>query len=222
MSSIDGFVEFDVSAAGKPCKTWYTVYGDLKSSKYPPLVVLHGGPGMPHNYLKAYGQLASKASIPVILYDSIGCGNSTLLPEKQGDGSFFNTDLHLDELENLVRSLGIQERFSLLGHSYGGMAAALYAATRQPNGLQHLIIHSSPASIELWDEAQMNLRRQLPQDLQHILDKHEADNTTESDEYQAVITEFRRRHVYRAAEPHPDFQATLDAANKDPTVVRTM
>jgi hypothetical protein len=28
----EGEVSFDVPAAGKPCKTWYKVYGDLSSS----------------------------------------------------------------------------------------------------------------------------------------------------------------------------------------------
>ncbi|GJJ10997.1 hypothetical protein Clacol_005226 [Clathrus columnatus] len=218
----DGFLDFDVPEAGKSCKTWYTAYGDLKSSKFPPLIVLHGGPGMPSNYLKAYGQLADKASIPVVLYDSIGCGNSTPLPEKMGDGSFFNIDLHIRELDNLLKGLGVEEDFSFLGHSYGAALAAWYTATRQPKGLRRLILHSPLPSWKLWDEAQMDLRHQLPQELQDILNKHEAETTTDSPEYKDVITEFYRRHVCRI-NPFPmDLQETLEAAARDPTVVFTM
>ncbi|GJJ14121.1 hypothetical protein Clacol_008378 [Clathrus columnatus] len=218
----ENFVDFDIPQAGKPCKTWYTIYGDLGTSKYPPLVVLHGGPGMPCNYLKPYGQLASKSLIPVVLYDSIGCGNSTLLPEKRGDGTFFNIDLHMNELDNLLKGLGIEDEFNLLGHSYGALLGAWYAATRKPQGLRRLILQSGPASLPLWDEAQMDLRYQLPKELQDILDQHEASNTTDSPEYKEVVAEFTRRHVCRIEPAPKELQETFDAAARDPTVVLTM
>ena len=40
--------------------------------------------------------------IPVIMYDQLGCGNSTHLPEKMGDGDFWTPDLFLAELDNLL------------------------------------------------------------------------------------------------------------------------
>jgi poly(3-hydroxybutyrate) depolymerase len=36
------------SVNGKHYKTWYTVFGDLKSGQTP-LITLHGGPGMSHH-----------------------------------------------------------------------------------------------------------------------------------------------------------------------------
>jgi len=42
MNITEGEVDFDVPAAGKPCKTWYKIYGDLSAGKRP-LVTLHGG-----------------------------------------------------------------------------------------------------------------------------------------------------------------------------------
>ncbi|GJJ11009.1 hypothetical protein Clacol_005238 [Clathrus columnatus] len=153
---------------------------------------------MPSNYLKPYGQLADKASIPVVLYDSIGCGKSTSLPKKVG---------------------GVEEKFSFLGHSYGAALAAWYTVIRQLKGLRRLI--SPLPSWKLWDEAQMDLRHQLTQELQDILDGHETEKTTDSSEYKDVITEFYRRHVCRI-KPFPmDLQETLDAA-RDPTMIFTM
>jgi len=32
-------------------QTWYKLYGDLKTSKYRPVVALHGGPSMSHHFM---------------------------------------------------------------------------------------------------------------------------------------------------------------------------
>ena len=47
VQSYEGEVPFDWPEAGKPCKTWYKVFGDLASTQTP-LVILHGGPGCTH------------------------------------------------------------------------------------------------------------------------------------------------------------------------------
>jgi hypothetical protein len=41
----EGEIPFEVPSIKEPCKTWYRVYGDL-SSDHPPLIALHGGPGV--------------------------------------------------------------------------------------------------------------------------------------------------------------------------------
>jgi L-proline amide hydrolase len=51
-------LDFPVPSAGKPRKTSYTVFGDLKSG-IRPLICLHGGPGVPHNYLLPIKQIAA-------------------------------------------------------------------------------------------------------------------------------------------------------------------
>lgn len=38
----EGELDFKVLEAGKTCKTWYKIVGDLKNGKTP-LVILHGG-----------------------------------------------------------------------------------------------------------------------------------------------------------------------------------
>src|SRR4029079_14834499 len=59
---------------------WYRVTGDLKATKAP-VVALHGGPGAAHNYLEPYKLLADQGRV-VVHYDQLGCGKTTLLPEK--------------------------------------------------------------------------------------------------------------------------------------------
>lgn len=172
---MEGTVEFKVDGVDAPCKTWYKVFGDLKSRR--PLVALHGGPGIAHNYLLSLADLVGTHAIPVVLYDQLGNGNSTHLPDKMGDTAFWTEKLFIAQLEGLLDHLGIQDDFDLLGHSWGGMLGARFATTHPP-GLKNLIISDSPASMKLWVEAAKKLRAQLPQDVQvsyngvPLLDKH--------------------------------------------------
>ncbi|KAF7348080.1 Proline iminopeptidase [Mycena sanguinolenta] len=217
----EGEADFVVHTAGKPCKTWYKVIGDLHGpTARRPLVALHGGPGVNHSYLLILSDLTEAHSIPLILYDQIGNGNSTHLPEKMGDISFWTERLFLDELANLLVHLGIKE-YDLLGHSWGGMLGARYAAT-QPAGLKHLVVASSPASMELWIKHQNILRAQLPQDVQDVLSEHEKNGTTESKAYQAAVAVFYSRYLCRI-NPTPELVAeALGWIEKDPTVYLTM
>lgn len=61
---------------GETFETYYKVFGDLKSSTRTPLVVLHGGPGIAHDYMTPLGDLSLQSSTAVILYDQIGCASA--------------------------------------------------------------------------------------------------------------------------------------------------
>jgi pimeloyl-ACP methyl ester carboxylesterase len=118
---LEGEIDFQVPAAGKSCRL---IVGDLLSGKRP-LIALHGGPGVGSDYLFVYANMITVLYvIPVILYDQLGTGRSTHLPEKLGDASFWTTQLFLDELDNLLIHFKINNDYDLLGHSWGGMLAA--------------------------------------------------------------------------------------------------
>ena len=72
-------------------------------------------------------------------------------------------------------ALGL-DRIHLFGSSWGGMLAMEYALT-QPAGLASLVLSSSPASIPLWAEETNRLRRELPTEVQRVLDEDEAAGT---------------------------------------------
>ncbi|EJD46602.1 hypothetical protein AURDEDRAFT_63145, partial [Auricularia subglabra TFB-10046 SS5] len=93
-------------------KTWYEAHGDLAAGR--PLIVLHGGPGVNHSYMSSLAGLVV-SSIPAVLYDRIGCGESTRFQEK-GDTTFRTIQLFLDELDNLLTALRIGD-YDLLGKS---------------------------------------------------------------------------------------------------------
>ncbi|KZV91438.1 proline-specific peptidase [Exidia glandulosa HHB12029] len=213
-----GEVDFDVPSAGKACKTWYEIHGDITSAR--PLVILHGGPGICHYYVSPMANLASTHGIPVILYDQLGCGNSTHLPEKKGDEGFWTVQLFLDELDNLLIKLNIAE-YDLLGHSWGGMLGSEHAV-RKPKGLRRLILSSSISSMELWLEAADRLRKQLPKDVQDTLEKYEDKEEYEAPEYLEAVNEFYNRFVCRVQPPPEELSKSMEDLEKDNTVYFTM
>jgi L-proline amide hydrolase len=211
ITSIEGRAPF------RGYETWYRVSGDLGSGKLP-VVILHGGPGVAHNYVDAY-RLLARDGRAVIHYDQLGCGNSTLLPEKGAE--FWTPQLFIDELENLVDHLGIRGGFHVLGQSWGGMLGAEYAVL-QPVGLASLTIANSPASMKLWVEEANRLRADLPQDVQDTLTRHETAGTTDHADYQAATMVFYERHVCRVVPFPPEVTASFEQAARNPTVYTLM
>ncbi|KAG6843273.1 hypothetical protein H0H93_001583, partial [Arthromyces matolae] len=116
----DGKIDFTYQ--GETFQTYYKLFGDVKGSQTTPLIVLHGGPGLVHDYLVPFSDLTSKFGRPVILYDQLGNGLSTHLKEKPP--TFWTVDLFIDELVNVINHFSIQDSFNLAGHSWGGILAS--------------------------------------------------------------------------------------------------
>ncbi len=189
----EGYVPF------RGYRTWYRVVGDLANVGQGklPVLMLHGGPGAPHDYLESL-EAFSATGRPVIFYDQLGCGNS----DRPDDPDLWTVALFLDELATVRRALGL-DRIHLLGQSWGGMLAMEYALTR-PEGIASLVIASSPASMPLWVAEANRLRAELPPEVQETLLTHEAAGTTADPAYEEAVMVFYRRHVCRL-DPWPDF-----------------
>ncbi|KAE8446639.1 hypothetical protein EG329_011832 [Mollisiaceae sp. DMI_Dod_QoI] len=218
----EGEADFHVEGAGKPCKTHYKIFGTFPSpTGTRPLIVLHGGPGVPHNYLLPIRFLAQH-SIPIIFYDQLGCGLSTHLPHLTGPSGekFWTPQLFLSELTNLTTHLKLTS-YNLLGNSWGGMLAAMHAIS-QPTGLHKLVIADSPASMADWLRTANKLRSQLPPSVQETLTKHEKDGTTGSAEYEAAVQVFYEKHVCRIVPFPQDVVDSFDALKEDDTVYLSM
>lgn len=183
-----------------------------------PIIVLHGGPGMAHNYVKNISELAEETGRTVIHYDQVGCGRSTHLP--QAPEGFWTPELFVEEFHNLLSHLGISD-YHLLGQSWGGMLAA-EIAVRRPTGLQSLMICNSPASMPLWLEGANELRDALPVAVREALTRHEAAGTIDDPEYLRAVDVFYLKHVCRLTPMPLDFQESVDQMEAEPTVYFTM
>ena len=189
MSATEGTVPF------RGHETWYRIVGDGEAPGKLPLLLLHGGPGVPHDYLESLERVAETGR-RAIFYDQVGCGRSS-----RTDESMWNVETFVEEVRVVREALGL-DRTHLFGSSWGGMLAMEYALTK-PSGLASLTLSSSPASIPLWEQETGRLRRELPEDVQRVLDEHEAAGTADSPEYEEAMMEFYRRHVVRL-DPMPD------------------
>jgi L-proline amide hydrolase len=199
-------------------RTWYRITGSLDTDKLP-LVVAHGGPGCTHDYVDSFKDIAALDGRPVIHYDQLGNGNSTRLPDKGPD--FWTVALFLEELDALLKHLGIQDRYAFLGQSWGGMLGAEHAV-RRPEGLKALVIANSPANMHTWVSEANRLRLELPRDVQDTLLKHELAETLTDPEYIAASRVFYDRHVCRVVPWPPEVARTFAIMDEDNTVYRHM
>ncbi len=207
-------VEGSVTRNGS--ETWYRAVGDLRAGPTP-VVICHGGPGAAHDYTEPIADL-SRFGRGCVLYDQLGCGRSTHLPEAPTD--FWTVQLFKDELVDLARHLGIAGRYAVVGQSWGGMLAMEHALDH-PEGLRAIVVADSPASIPLWVEEANRLRADLPADVQAVLARHEQEGTTGSPEYEGAVLAYYARHLCRI--PWPDCVARSFAQMaEDPTVYHTM
>jgi len=193
--------------------TWYHISGDLKSGKRP-LIGLHGGPAATHAYMLALSDLAPSFGIPVVLYDQIGCGKSTWLPDKGAD--FWTADFFLSELDNLLKHLGIVEH-DILGHSWGAILATEHAL-RQPIGLQHMILVGGPSDMSVTQSEINRLLAGLPTEVQEAIKKHEDEGTMDAPEYHAASQVFYAKHVCRIQPMPKEIQETFAALGSNPHV----
>ena len=113
----------------------------------PSVVVLHGGPGAHHDYLlPQYDRLAAgRAGRTLIYYDQRGGGRS-VVPRDVAVG----WREHVADLEAL-RNHWRLDRLTLLGYSWGGLLAVLYAL-EHPSRIARLALVSAAPLTAAWRE----------------------------------------------------------------------
>jgi len=191
MKATEGTIEF------RGYRTWYKILGELPpASEKLPLLVLHGGPGFPHDYLEDLSGLADDGRA-VVLYDQLGCGNS----DHPDDPALWVMDTFVNEVAAVRDGIGL-DQVHLLGHSWGGWLALEYAL-RRPSGLASLVLASTCASIPAFAAETKRLKESLPAEVQETIDRHESAGTTDNDAYVEATMAYYTQWVCRL-EPFPE------------------
>lgn len=167
-------------------RAWYRIVG---SGSRTPLLVLHGGPGVPSYYLKPLDGLADDR--PVIFYDQLGCGKS----DHPTDTSLWRIERFVEELAQVRKALGLEE-IHLLGHSWGTMLAVDYMLTK-PEGIKSLILASPCLSIPRWIRDGDSLLTTLPDSIQNTVRENQQAGTTDSPEYLGAVMAYYQQYVAR-------------------------
>src|SRR5665647_1561954 len=167
-------------------RVWYRSVGEGGI----PLLCLHGGPGMTHDYIDPLGDLADRRQ--VIFYDQLGCGRS----DRPDDTSLWTVPHFVREVEAVRGALEL-ERFHLFGSSWGGQLSMQYILDYQPPSVVSLLMSGSPASMPRWDEGYMELLAELPAEVCEVIERHEAQGFTSCPEYLGAVAVFYQRHLCR-------------------------
>jgi proline-specific peptidase len=183
----------------KGYKTWYRRVGEARQGKIP-LLVLHGGPGVAHSYMKSLDDLA-KNGRELIYYDQIGCGNSP----GPADADFYSVELFKEELANVIVSLGLKE-LHILGQSWGGMLLMDYMITKKPQGVKSIVLSSAPASVPLFEAEIKRLLSWLPADAAAAIERGMKEEKYDSPDFLAASDLYYSRHVVDL-DPLPDYVA---------------
>lgn len=111
--SKEGYVE-----AGDGVRIFYRLVGSGPDT----LVVIHGGPGLSHDYFGHELDGLTARGHALLFYDQRGVGRSTLVSDSAG----LQAQRYADDLE-AVRSQFKLERMNTMSHSWGPAVVALYA-----------------------------------------------------------------------------------------------
>jgi proline iminopeptidase len=156
-----------------------------------PLLVVHGGPGVPCSYVyHAHTQYAAEG-FQVVSWDQLGCGKS----DRPEDMSLWTVERYVEEVEDVRRQLG-WDRFLMIGNSWGGMLGLEYCL-HFPQHVKAFVMGNSAASMPLLIEGFNRCKAQLGSDTVRMMQLRESEGTTDHPEYVAARTLLMYRHMLR-------------------------
>lgn len=150
-----------------------------------PLLIIHGGPGFPHNYLESLKELATDRD--VIFYDQLGCGYS----ERPTEESYRNLSYFINEIKAVRDDLDLNELI-MLGHSFGAALVCEHAVAF-PEGVKGVIFASPFLDTGIWMKGARKNISLLPREMQQSINIYEREGTTFKDEYQQIKQEYDKR-----------------------------
>ncbi|HEU4642709.1 MAG TPA: alpha/beta hydrolase [Gemmatimonadaceae bacterium] len=105
---------------------WVMIRGESLSN--PPLILLHGGPGLTETFLFRHFNAPLEKSFTVVYWDQRGAGKSF---DREIPGSSMTVErfiADLDELVDAVRARTGKSKVAIFGHSWGAALGVLYTA----------------------------------------------------------------------------------------------
>jgi proline iminopeptidase len=173
-------------------KVWTKRVGNNPTIK---VLLLHGGPGMTHEYLEAFDSYFPGAGIEYYYYDQLGSAYS----DQPDDPSLVDLPRYVEEVEQVRKALGLTDRnFYLYGHSWGGLLAAEYALKYGRN-LKGMVISNMMMSIPAYNRyAETVLMPAIDQKALAEIRQLEADKKYDDPRYmELLLPNFYVHHILR-------------------------
>lgn len=159
------------------------------------VLLLHGGPGVTHEYLEVFDSYFPAAGIEYYYYDQLGSYYS----DQPDQPELWELPRFVDEVEQVRDALGLNdENFYLYGQSWGGILAIEYALKHQQH-LKGLIISNMMASIPAYNEyAKKVLMPGMDQTALAEIKRYEAAGDFENPHYMELLIEhYYIHHILR-------------------------
>jgi proline iminopeptidase len=163
------------------------------------VLLLHGGPGVTHEYLEAFDSYFPVAGFEYYYYDQLG----SFYSEQPDEPDLWDLPRFVEEVEQVRLALGLdRENFYLYGQSWGGILAIEYALKYQQN-LAGLIVSNMVASIPVYNEyAQTALMPEMDQEVLAEIKLMEANGEFENPRYMELLIE--HHYVHHVLRMPPD------------------
>lgn len=159
------------------------------------VLLLHGGPGMTHEYFEAFDSYFPGAGIEYYYYDQLG----SFYSDQPDDPDLWTIPRFVEEVEQVRQALGLtKDNFYLYGHSWGGLLAFEYALKYQQH-LKGLIISNMMASIPAYNHyAQTVLMPAMDQRALEQIKRLEAEGKYNDPQYMGLLVpNFYVKHILR-------------------------
>jgi len=181
-------------------RVWTKRVGNNPTTK---VLLLHGGPGVTHEYLEAFDSYFPSAGIEYYYYDQLGSYYS----DQPDEPELWELPRFVDEVEQVRKALGLRaDDFILYGQSWGGILALEYALHYQSN-LKGLVISNMMASIPAYNAyAERVLMPAMDQAVLAEIRQLEATGQNENPRYMELLMPHHyTQHILRMpAEEWPD------------------
>jgi len=131
-------------------KVWTKRVGNNPRIK---LLLLHGGPGMTHEYFECCDSFLPAAGVEYYYYDQLG----SFYSDNPADPDLVDLPRYVEEVEQVRKALGLnKDNFFMLGHSWGGLLLMEYALKYEEN-LKGMVISNMMASIPAYNDYAHNV-----------------------------------------------------------------
>jgi proline iminopeptidase len=194
-------------------RVWTKRTGNSPTMK---LLLLHGGPGMTHEYFEVFDSFLPAAGIEYYYYDQLG----SFYSDQPDEPDLWELPRFVEEVEQVRRALGLdRDNFFLLGSSWGGILAMEYALKFQQH-LKGLIISNMMASARTYNAyAHDVLMPAMDQAVLAEIKGYEAAGDTDNPRYMELLMEHHYiHHVLRMpAADWPD-PVTRALAHVNPSI----
>lgn len=161
----------------------------------PTILLLHGGPGAPSDYLIPLMELADDG-FRVVRYDQLGSRRA----DKPDDRSLYNVARFTEEVEIVRNALGLGQ-VHLIGQSWGSFLGLEYAITH-PLALKRLVLYSGAASTRQCVDGMNSLRSHVPAETLAMMTERESAGDFLAEDYAAAVDVLMKRHLCRV-DPYP-------------------